>query len=262
MKNIGKCLVCEIELIGLQKKYCSLKCRSKDYYSKYYTHFEWQSERECQKCSKKFSPQTKNKKFCSENCRKSSWKKKHSNSFWWKKERNCNWCDIKFIPKHNVQNCCSETCANYSYRKVNGAKNPGFRGTKIACRQCLAKFPAHNSSCKFCSKKCRARWERLNKKEMTRNRDRIHLSNRRSLKRLVNGSFTAKQWEELKQVYGNKCKDCLRKEPEISLTVDHKVPLSKWQEWAKVHNPTYGGNDIENIQPLCKSCNSRKNSNL
>jgi 5-methylcytosine-specific restriction endonuclease McrA len=61
------------------------------------------------------------------------------------------------------------------------------------------------------------------------------------------GSHTFGQWEEMKAVYNYTCPCCLKSEPEISLTKDHIKPLTKG-----------GSNYIENIQPLCKSCNSKK----
>lgn len=61
------------------------------------------------------------------------------------------------------------------------------------------------------------------------------------------GSFTAGEWELLKERYGYRCPACGKSEPEIKLTVDHIVPISKG-----------GVNSIVNIQPLCLKCNSRK----
>jgi 5-methylcytosine-specific restriction endonuclease McrA len=68
---------------------------------------------------------------------------------------------------------------------------------------------------------------------------------RRTRKTAAGGSFTAAEWNDLIERYGGKCLCCGR--ADIKLTADHVVPVSKG-----------GTSNIENIQPLCKSCNSRK----
>jgi|ERR1700754_1430009 len=79
---------------------------------------------------------------------------------------------------------------------------------------------------------------------------KIYLNHRRSLlKKKIFGYHTLSEWEHLKSEYNFTCPSCGKKEPEIKLTEDHIVPIVK------------GGDDfIDNLQPLCKSCNSRKNA--
>jgi len=74
------------------------------------------------------------------------------------------------------------------------------------------------------------------------------LQRRRKVRKRANGgTHTFVQWEELKRQYSHTCPSCGRCEPQVKLTEDHIIPISR------------GGTDnIDNIQPLCQSCNSTK----
>lgn len=60
----------------------------------------------------------------------------------------------------------------------------------------------------------------------------------------IEGSFTAKEWRDLKKQYKNRCVAC---GAYGRLSVDHVIPTSKG-----------GTGYITNIQPLCLDCNRRK----
>lgn len=77
-----------------------------------------------------------------------------------------------------------------------------------------------------------------------RKRQETHL--RRVQKQENGGKITRKQWRELCRQFNHRCASCSRK---TKLTMDHIVPLSKG-----------GAHSIENIQPLCMTCNQKKHT--
>lgn len=83
-----------------------------------------------------------------------------------------------------------------------------------------------------------------------RNPDKVKAQDnaRRAAKR-SGGRFTAEEWAALKQRYDYHCLRCGQREPVIKLSADHVIPLSKG-----------GMNTIDNIQPLCKPCNTAKHT--
>ena len=83
-------------------------------------------------------------------------------------------------------------------------------------------------------------WRRSNPEKR-----KVQTHRRRAL-RLAGGSYTADQWTALCNWFGDICLACGSSD---SLTVDHVIPLVK-----------NGRNTIDNLQPLCFSCNSSKHT--
>lgn len=64
----------------------------------------------------------------------------------------------------------------------------------------------------------------------------------------IAGILTETEWRDILWKYNYQCANCGTSE---DLTIDHIIPISRG-----------GTNTSDNVQPLCKSCNSRKSNKL
>lgn len=139
-------------------------------------------------------------------------------------------------------NC--QYCGNLSDDKPSHYKK---KKRHYCCMKCYALDRKHNWT-----KEQQPSWRggvtpyESHRKYVKNNPERIaHLKARRyARERNAEGSHSLEEWKEIKNKHNNKCAYC---KLDKKLTKDHIIPLSE------------GGSDyIENIQPLCRSCNSRK----
>jgi 5-methylcytosine-specific restriction endonuclease McrA len=101
-------------------------------------------------------------------------------------------------------------------------------------------------------------WQKRNKDKVRANAKKQSIKNRATYKRnlairlwreaTADGEYTIEEWLALIAQHGYACVACKERKP---LTADHVVPLSQG-----------GANTIDNIQPLCRSCNSAKGNKI
>jgi 5-methylcytosine-specific restriction endonuclease McrA len=175
-------------------------------------------------------------------------------------------CNKEFKENRKEQKFCSKSCWNANHKATY---------ISLICTFCNKKFSEREKRIldkrgKYCSKQCYSlSMKKLNKKTRSAiNRDyrsthreltSIWKHNRRSKIFEFGGTFTKQQWIDLLQKCNFQCKICKKN---IKLSVDHIIPLTKWKDWSIENNPEYNWNDIQNIQPLCISCNSKKGNEI
>ena len=164
----------------------------------------------------------------------------------------CEYCTVPFLKppsRNSVRNYCSGECQK---KGAIGRANPNYRGGKpsFVCSVCAKVFSVYigKASRKVCSLACRATLIKKYKTPETKiaavrsNSRRAAIRRRSRLKPLRHHS--EREWQELLDRHEQKCARCGTTD---RITRDHIVPLAK------------GGTDeIDNIQPLCISCNCRK----
>lgn len=187
-----------------------------------------------------------------------------------KEKQICQLCNSEFFvyPLGN-RKFCSYKCY-WKSQKGKKRKSPSKetkikisksnqRRIEVNCFYCKKEverrpFEIKNKKRYFCSKECYTKWktENLSGKNSPyfKGGYELHLwhNRQRRIVKIGNGGLhTLEQWQELKKKYNYMCLCCKKQEPEITLSEDHIIPLS------------LGGLDnIENIQPLCRNCNSQK----
>lgn len=138
---------------------------------------------------------------------------------------------------------CSRVCLNKKDSRVD-----------LACRVCRKAFKRHPSHVAderrvYCSKQCLGKSKWIMSGGAIHNPEyfRLQCQKRRAMLIGVGNTLTSKEWSSLKEKYDYRCLSCKKREPSVRLTIDHIIPISRG-----------GANALDNIQPLCGSCNSRK----
>lgn len=229
----------------------------------------------CQHCGKEFRtyPSRIKKgqdKYCSKECYVATYSSR--------KKCVCAHCGKEYSVAASQQGdkYCSKECMEEHMYETGQWEKP----KQLTCDHCGEKFVRYAGNIKedrsnnYCSSQCY--WDsmkipeeeyRKNRLEYTRQYRKEHQDwyraqkhKRRVATKNGGGSYTTKEWQDVVKKQNGKCAECGEK---TELTVDHIIPVSKWEEWIGQHPEiAYGCNDIENIQALCLSCNSSKKDKL
>jgi len=170
----------------------------------------------------------------------------------------CKECEkIRYKNNHSevefqVCNKCEENKSVDNYHNDSSRKN----GKYVYCKSCVKKSLDVNAR-----NKRQREWYRRNRKEIIE-KSKQWANDNKEKRRHISREYRARRigwigdehieydkWLDLCKKYNNKCLRCGKSSD--NLTQDHIVPLSKG-----------GRHIIENIQPLCFSCNSSKNAKI
>ncbi len=218
----------------------------------------------CKQCEMEFLPRTSWQKFCSLRCSVQNRMRRLKAS----RQRNlCVVCGLVKVSRKACPNCRpaynallarqyqqrnSQVCATrvkewrqspagQKWRAENKAKlNKQAHNWQMNHRE------QHGAAVRKCYARNRNYYLQKHKEWQKANPDLYREQRRRKRARLRNapGSYDLRQWRELVEFYGGRCAYCGRTG---ALQPDHKVPLSRG-----------GTNYIENILPVCGSCNAKK----
>ena len=157
--------------------------------------------------------------------------------------KNCETCKSVFLKpvkfsktQWGITRFCSKKCGGVWLSKIKRGKSAWWAKGKIMSEKTKRKISLAKT---FRTELYKKQYYNLKSLE------------RYARKKGAEGYFTLNEWEELKCKHNFRCVYCGKLEKEAKLTKDHIIPLTKG-----------GSNYINNIQPLCQSCNSRKHNKI
>lgn len=177
-------------------------------------------------------------------------------------EKKCKKCGVIFKSyKHKHRMFCSKKCSSLARIGVPHPMSEEQKKllSKIRIEKGLAKGSKNprwgKSKYKNIEEKKQAKLESGRKSYRKHIKTRLFYYRQLAYKRRTAiGNHTLQEWENLKKKFNYCCVGCGMQEPFIGqyyekLTEDHITPISK-----------NGSNFIDNIQPMCWNCNSRKSN--
>ena len=189
---------------------------------------------------------------------KETWKRAYEKM---RKKKTCDECKIIFVGRSNrwcdicrVVSCICGLCGlSFSIKRSEFIEGRG-KYCSIECANEKNEW-GHKTGVNHPNWKHGKTLNQLEYRRENRKNNRIRFAfytrKRMYIKRGADGMHTLDEWESLKRQFNYMCLCCKRYEPEIKLSEDHIVPISKG-----------GSNYISNIQPLCRSCNSIKHTKI
>lgn len=138
--------------------------------------------------------------------------------------------------------------------KVREYSTANLAKLTIAKRINANKSPENQERYRSYHRKAFAKWRETHRewrviwRKNNPHKGRQYNQTRRVREKGCKGGFTANEWSDLLDKYGHKCLRCGTTE---NITADHVVPISLG-----------GSGFISNIQPLCRSCNSKKHNKI
>lgn len=201
----------------------------------------------CNLCKKEFflSKERRHTRYCSPECAKIV---QGGKGVIHKPKPYCTICLKKLSATKNKTGKCQKCyhSSRLENPKTEDGKYTHKRGNCVECNKILS--DVYRKLCRSCSHKKERNIKWKGGVTFLGKYNSQCENKRRALKKISKGgNHTLQEWEGLKQKYNYMCLCCKKQEPFISLTRDHIIPLS-----------IGGSDDITNIQPLCRSCNSRK----